>query len=116
MQLIDTPITIQELKTIAESRFGEMTKAVVDLEKLIMVVDAELHADQERFLIASGSKQNDLWGINLYPDFFGSDNFIEFDSMINIRPTWGNRSRGVEDEKNQKKIVEIVNSLITSGS
>jgi len=35
-----------------------------------------------------------------------------FDSMINLRPTWGNRSRGVDNEKIQEKIKKIVNSLI----
>lgn len=113
MQIIDSPISISQLTTIAEQRFGDMTKAVVDLEKNCMVVDADLHADQESLLLQEGSKQVNLWGINLYPELYGDDDFVEFDSMINLRPSWGNNSRSVEDLEIQKKIISLVNSLIT---
>ena len=113
MKIIDNEnkISIDELKIMAESRFGDLVKAVVDVEKKIMVIDAELHADQERVLLEDGSKQENLWGINLYPDDSDED-FIEFDSMINLRPSWGNRSRGVDDEQTQTKIRNIVNILV----
>ena len=77
--------------------FARLVKAVVDIEKEIMIVDAELHADEELMLLDHGSEQKNLWGINLYPDRIGNDNWIEFDSMINLRPSWGNKSRGVDD-------------------
>ena len=91
--------------------FGNLVKAVIDVEKGIIAVDAELHADEEALLLENGSEQKNLWGINLYPELSGED-FIEFDSMINLRPSQGNRSRGVEDLEIQKKIIEIVNKLI----
>ena len=72
--------------------FGDLVKAVVDLKRGIMLVDAELQADQEAELLTEGSAQSDLWGINLYPDLPEAD-WIEFDSMINVRPAQGNRSR-----------------------
>jgi len=112
MQIIEKSISIQKLTEIAKKRFGEMTKAVVDLEKQILVIDADLHADQEAFLLQQGSKQENLWGINLYPELYGEEDFIEFDSMINLRPSWGNSSRGVENSEIQKKIKELVGSLI----
>lgn len=111
MRLIDKPITKKELEKIARERFGDMTKAVVDLEKKVMVIDADLHADQEAFLLENGSKQKDLWGINLYPEF-DDDDFVEFDSMINLRPSWGNTSRGVDDEKVQEQIRKLINMLV----
>lgn len=77
-----------------------------------MAVDAELHADEEALLVQSGSRQKDLWGINFYPDLEGED-FIEFDSMINLRPSVGNRSRGVDDPDIRVKIVRIAASLVT---
>ncbi len=77
-----------------------------------MVIDAELHADQEKVLLENDSRQENLWGINLYPDDFQDEDFIEFDSMINLRPSWGNRSRGVDDENIQQKIIEIVNKFV----
>lgn len=113
MKIIEKPISITELTKIAEERFGDMTKAVVDLNKKIMVVDADLHADQEALLLQQDSKQENLWGINLYPELFEDEDFVEFDSMINLRPSWGNNSRGVDNTNIQKQIREIVNSLIT---
>ena len=97
---------------MSENMFGDLVKAVVDIEKEIMVIDAELHADQEKVLLENGSLQENLWGINLYPDDFQDEDFIEFDSMINLRPSWGNRSRGVDDENIQKKIIEIVSEIV----
>jgi hypothetical protein len=61
-----------------------------------------------------GSSQTDLWGVNLYPSQYGQSDWIEFDSMINIRPRQGNRSRGVEDPAAQEKIVAIVGRLVRS--
>lgn len=109
MKLVNSTITLKEL----ENMLGTMglVKAVVDIEKRIMVIDAELHADEEKKLLELGSSQDNLWGINLYPGVEGDD-FIEFDSMINVRPRLNNRSRSVENRELQKKIIEIVNSLI----
>ena len=111
MKIIDREITIQDLKKMAQGMFGNMVKAVVDIKKEIMAVDAELHADEEAYLLEHGSEQKDLWGINLYPEITGDD-FIEFDSMINLRPTQGNRSRGVEDVETQEKIRFIVGTVV----
>jgi len=112
MKIIDKEITMQELRKMAQETFGNMVKAVVDVKREIMAVDAELHADEEAYLLEQGSDQRDLWGINLYPEVSGDD-FVEFDSMINLRPAQGNRSRGVEDAKTQEKIRSIVSTLVT---
>ncbi len=115
MQLVQDSITVDELKKMSEKMYGELVKAVVDIEKGIMVVDAEIHADEEQFLLLeNGSNQEYLWGINLFPNHFGTDKFVVFDSMINLRPSSGNRTRGVEDPNIQKKIKEIVDKLVTS--
>lgn len=111
MKIIKDIIFIGELKEMAEKMFGNLVKAVVDIERGIMAVDGELHADEEALLLENGSKQENLWGINIYPEMTGDD-FLEFDSMINLRPSQGNRSRGVDDPKRQKKILEITSKLI----
>lgn len=111
IKIITEKISLPELKKKAEERFGDMVKGVVDLEKGIMAIGGEMHSDEEAVLLENGSKQSDLWGINLYPDNIG-DNFVEFDSMINIRPRQGNRSRGVEDEAIRHKILEVINKLV----
>jgi hypothetical protein len=105
-------ISIAELRELAKKMFGNMVKADVDVARKIVVLDAELHADIEAFMLENGSKQEDLWGINLHPDKFGADDFIEFDSMINIRPRQGNLSRYVEDAAVREKIKEIVGGVV----
>ncbi len=111
MKIITDNISLDEIKQMAERMFGNMVKAVVDIDKKIMAMDGELHADEEALLLENGSKQKDLWGINIYPELCGED-FIEFDSMINLRPSQGNRSRGVDDERVRKEIIGILNKLI----
>lgn len=113
MKIVDDKITISELKEMSRKMFGNLVKAVVDIEKEMMAVDAELHADEEAELLEKGSNQKNLWGINLYPELFDSNEFVEFDSMINLRPSQGNRSRGVNDLEIQKKILEIVKKRVT---
>ncbi len=111
MIIVKDKITINELNEMSSKMFGNLVKAVVDIEKGVMAVDAELHADEESLLLENGSMQKNLWGINIYPEQKGED-FIEFDSMINLRPSQGNRSRGVEDIAIQKKILKIIDKLI----
>jgi hypothetical protein len=111
MEIITGAIPIDRLREMAAHRFGDMIKAVVDVEQGIMAVDAELHADEEEALLERGSAQANLWGINLYPEVVGDD-WVEFDSMINLRPSQGNRSRGVDDPGMRRRIVEVVSSLV----
>jgi hypothetical protein len=111
MKIVSEAITFNELKQMAEAMFGNLVKAVVDVDRELIALDGELHSDLEALLLDNGSKQKSLWGINLYPDIQG-DEFVEFDSVINMRPSQGNRSRGIDDEKMRKKIIEIVTKRI----
>lgn len=114
MEVIRESVTAEHLAGLAESGFGSLVKAVVDVDKGIMAIGGEMHADEEAVLLGLGSSQTDLWGINLYPSQYGQSDWIEFDSMTNIRPRQGNRSRGVEDPTAQEKIVAIVARLVRS--
>ena len=105
------PIAMDELRTLAAARFGDMVKAVVDLKRGVMLLDADLHADQEAELLSEGSDQRDLWGVNLYPALPGGD-WLEFDAMINLRPSFGNRSRGVDDAATRAAITALVGRLV----
>ena len=107
MRLIDK-ITVSELQAMSEKMSEPLVKGVVDVNERLLVVDAEMHVDQEQFLLERGSKQSSLWGINLWPGQYGSDDFIEFDSMINIRPWQNNRSRSVDDQTLRDSITAIV--------
>ena len=105
-------ISLAELRQMAENMYGTLVKADVDVTKLILLVDMDMHADGEAYLLESGSAQADLWGINLHPDTFGTDEFIEFDSMINIRPRQNNTSRDVLDENIRKQIHDLVDGIV----
>ena len=109
--LVKEPIKLGTLKSIASEIGSDLVKAVVDIKLNIMAIGGEMHADEEKFLLEEDSVQSDLWGINIYPNR-ERDTWIEFDSMINLRPRLNNRSRGVDNLEIQKKIIEIVNNLI----
>lgn len=112
IKIITTSISLFDLQCLAENQFGSLVKAVVDIEKKIMAIGGELHADEESFMIRNGSKQENLWGINIYPEMTKEDR-IEFDSMINIRPYMGNRSWDVKDPAIRQRILDITCQLIT---
>lgn len=111
MIILNKPITRKELSKLAENFYGDMIKGVVDVEKGLLALDAELHSDLEGILLREGSAQEALWGINLYPEMDDND-FLEFDSLINIRPRQGNRSRDVENEEIREQIRQIINRYI----
>lgn len=112
MEIIRNQISIEKLSEIAAGTFGNLIKAVVDIKKGIMAIDAELHSDQEAYLMTNeNSKQKDLWGINLYPEL-PAEEWIEFDSVINLRPANGNVSRRVDDPELREAIRTVVNRLV----
>jgi len=112
MKIVKEKITIEELRELAKEDYVDMIKAVVDIEKEIMAVGGELHADEEMLLLDNGSSQKDLWGINIKFEKPRSE-WVVFDSMINIRPRNYNQSRGVENPEIRKKIIQIVDKLIS---
>src|SRR5260370_19269122 len=107
-------ISVSELSTMAEKMYGNLVKAVVDIKRNVFIVDMEMHVDGEQQLLEEDSKQDDLWGINLYPAKFGTDDFIEFDSMINIRPRQKNMTRDVENTAIRQQIIELIKQKVTS--
>jgi hypothetical protein len=111
IRIVRERLTRAELVAMAQARFGDMVKAVVDVARGVMAVSGELHSDEEALLLEDGSRQADLWGINLYPGESGPD-WIEFDSMINVRPSQNNRSRDVEDEATRAAIRRVVETLV----
>lgn len=112
MEILSKKISRDELNKMDSGYFEDMIKAVVDIEKQIIGVDAELHADIEGALIEEGSEQRNLWGINFLTDEDDIEEFVEFDSLINIRPKQNNRSRYVEDENIRNKVLEVVEKWI----
>ncbi len=112
MIILERPVGRDELQCMAEKMFGDMVKGVVDIRRDKLALDAELHADLETLLLEDGSAQEDLWGINLYPEEEKIEDFLEFDSLINIRPRQNNRGRGVYDESVRKEIRALISRWV----
>ena len=110
MKIIQEPIFFAELWKTKEIDLGDILKIVIDVNKQIIGVDAEMHADIEEKLLDTGSRQESLWGANLIPNENAYD--IEFTSFINIRPGQGNRAMEVQDAELRKQIKHILNELI----
>lgn len=111
MKTLQNPISTADLAQSEHIFDGPMVKGVVDVERGLLAIDADLHADLEKLLLEDGSAQDNVWGINLWFEDEGED-FIEFDSMINVRPRQNNRSRDVENPEIRQKITEIVRQWI----
>ena len=112
IKIVKEPIKKSELLKIAGEEFDDLLKAVVDVEKEIMAVGGELHSDEEILLMEQeGSSREHTWGINIYPKKSG-DEMFEFDSMINLKPAFGNRSRDIDDPKIKEKIKQIIEKII----
>lgn len=112
--IVKDSISRAELKKMASEQYGILVKAVIDLEKGIMALGGELHADGEAALIEKeDSNREYTWGINLYPDKEENE-WIEFDSVINIKPALGNRSRDIEDPGTRERVKEVVKKLVSS--
>lgn len=112
MQIVAGHVTVAALTAMAEATFGDLVKAVVDVERGLLAVDAGMHSDLEALLLDAGSRQGDLWGINLYPAEHGTPDFLEFDSMINLRPGTGNRTRSVDDPAVRAVIEQLVDRVV----
>lgn len=112
IKIIKTPITKEELQVIADGYFGEFVKAVVDIKQGIMAIGGEFHAEEEMALMEKENSQREYtWGINLYPARQGED-FLEFDSMINLKPAFGNRTRNVDNPEIRETINNVVKKLV----
>jgi hypothetical protein len=105
--LVDKKLSREDLQKVAEDLKGYI-KFVVDVEREILAAGGLRHVDGERLLLNNGSRQEDLWGGGL--DLETSE--IDFDSMINLRPSHGNASREVLSQETRNRIEEIVHKLL----
>ena len=111
---VESRLDAAELRRLVAAHFEDMVKYVVDVERGVVAVGGDLHADEEALLLEKGSRQADLWGANYYPGK-GEDACIEYTSLINIRPAQGNRSMVLEDEGLRSRVREITFALIGRG-
>jgi hypothetical protein len=104
--IVRAKIDSQTRKKIAEDLKGYI-KVVVDVRRKVLAAGGEKHVDGERLLLEDGSLQEDLWGAGL--DLETGE--MDFDSLINLRPTQ-NRSREILDEEIREKAAAVIQSLL----
>jgi uncharacterized protein DUF5674 len=103
-----------ELRRLVDLFFEDMVKCVVDVERGVVAVGGEMHADAEQALLEDGSRQRDLWGANYYPGR-GREDCIEYTALINIRPAQGNRSMEIQDPTVRERVRQLTSALIGDG-
>ena len=111
IKVFNSQVPKEDLLALAKSSYGDMVKGVIDINKRLLALGGELHADCEQVLISQGSKQADLWGFNIYPDK-GREEYLEYDSMINIRPRQGNMGREIKDADLRRRIKSIIDEMV----
>ena len=103
-----------DLKRLVLLYFEDMVKYVVDVERGVIGLGGEMHADAEQLLLEDGSRQADLWGANYYPGR-GRDGCVEYTSLINIRPAAGNRSMEIQDPALRERVRDLTWALVGEG-
>ncbi|MEK7506616.1 MAG: DUF5674 family protein [Patescibacteria group bacterium] len=111
MRILAKPVKLAELRPLAEKIFGDLVKGVVDIKRELVAIDAGLHVDLAEMLVAQGSQGADLWGFDIFPERTGDD-WLEFDSLINIKPLTGNRSRAIENPAVRQQAAAIIKKFI----
>lgn len=112
--VLERRIESAELRRLVQGAFGDMVKYVTDVERGVIAIGGEMHADAEELLLEAGSRQQDLWGANYYPGR-GRDDCIEFTALINIRPAQANRGMEVENAALREKIRALTFALVGEG-
>ncbi len=112
--VLESRIGADELKRLVDRFFGDMVKLVADIERRVVAIGGELHADAEQILLEQGSAQDDLWGANYYPGL-GPEACLEFTALINIRPSQGNRSMEIQDPAVRQRVADLVRQVIGTG-
>lgn len=110
--IVEEKISITELEEIAKEFYTPMIKGVVDIETRSIAFGGEYHIDANQKLIERNSKQKDIWGFNVYLNR-PRDVWVEYTSLINIRPGQDNFDMEVSSTQIREKMLQIINSKIT---
>ena len=111
IKIYDHKISAEELRLFLGKPYEEMIKFVVDVRLFKIALGGELHSDAEEALLQNGSKQEDLWGGNIYPDL-PKEAYIRYTSMINIRPSQGHKAMEIKDPKIISRIDQVLSRTL----
>jgi len=99
--------TQEQIREILEE-LETYVKLAVDIERQIVAGGGEYHADCEEALLQDGSRQEDVWGADWYPE----SRTVGFGALINIRPNQGNRGMEIENPELRERVETIVRRLL----
>jgi len=111
VKVFKVKVSKDELESLCQLGYGDMVKGVVDLQNKIIALGGELHADCEQMLLDQASRQENLWGFNIYPKK-SKEERIEYTSFINIRPKQGNSQIEIKDEQLRQRIKTVIDALV----
>lgn len=84
MIILDHVYTKEDVLAINDFQNG-FVKGVVDVEKGYVALDADMHYQLADYLRETqGSKEEDMWGFNLWLENEEIEDILEYDSLINI--------------------------------
>ena len=107
IQIIKQSISKNDLRDLAKEFYEDLIKGVVDIERGLIALGGEMHADAEEVLIKDGSKQSNLWGFNILLNKDKEECLI-YESFINIRPRDNNRDLEVKSPEIREKMRRII--------
>ncbi|MFH1608523.1 MAG: DUF5674 family protein [Patescibacteria group bacterium] len=107
IRILDHKISIDEVKIMADFWYSTMIKGAVDIEGGRVALGGDYHIEDSELLTSTGSKFEDVWGFNIRFEE-NTNGVLEFDSMVNIKPNLGNRSRNISNEEIIRKAEEII--------
>ncbi|MEK9181917.1 MAG: DUF5674 family protein [Patescibacteria group bacterium] len=111
IKILDHKISLKEIKELADFWYGTMIKGAVDIEGGRVALGGNYHIEDSELLTSTGSKFEDIWGFNIRFEE-NKDGVLEFDSIVNIKPNFGNRSRNINNDEIIKKTTEIIHKFI----
>ena len=111
-EIIKNPVSREQFLGHAKTTYGDMAKVVIDTTRDVMAIGGEMHADGEALLLEDGSKQEYLWGANVYVEPMANGERIVYSSLINIRPRQGNRDMEIQDPTIRTRVKEVIDVFI----
>lgn len=107
LQILRTKATKEKIKSAAVDLQGYI-KIVVDIDRKILSAGGERHVDGEQMLLTDGSHQQNLWGGGFDTD----SKEIDYNSMINLRPSDQNPSREILSAEIRQSFDTIVKMIL----
>ena len=108
MRIIRESVTPEQITEMSEVFGRLLIKLAVDVERGILAGGGELHADCEQVLLKDGSRQEDIWGADWYPN----TGEVGFEALINIRPRQQNYGMEIQDPGLRIQVETVVRRLM----